>query len=161
MVLDPRKTAKPAEIDLVSRDLLPVVRHFLRNLSGAEYGSWRIAYSLAAEIWGEPRGLAIAHKTQALLTAVLSNRAHPLDVADPGCLTARGRLTPDETLLLALVGHMRAEEVPQARRCIAALTDGRIPATVVQAGLELCTQLGMTPPPSRRDPSRPRLRVVG
>ena len=149
----------PDMLDPVSRHLLPVLRYFLSALQSPDGQSWRFAYSAAAEIWGEARGLAVAHRTQNFLSALLKSRPVPLRHADPLCLEARAELTEDECLLMALLTRMRADETAQARDMLAALTGGRIAAAAVRTGLELSAVLD-APSGKRRGRQAPVLRAV-
>jgi len=147
------------DLDPVSRRLLPVLRHFLSNLQGNVPGAWRLGYATALEVWGEPRGLVIAHRAQDFLSAVLSSRPVPFRHADPLCPVARLCLSDDECVLLALLTHMRADEAGPARDMIAALTGGRIEAAVVRTGLDLSAVLD-GPHGLARSRARPRLAAV-
>lgn len=151
-------------LDPVSRNLLPVLRHFLLVLQGEKPQGWRQAYTIAAEIWGEARGLAIAHRAQAFLSALLQSRPGPIASADPLCLTARQDVTEDEQLVLMLLTYMRLDQTPLAREILASLTGGRIEAACVRTGLTLCAVLDGDTVARRDKPvcgaTRPALRVV-
>lgn len=147
------------DLDPVSRRLLPVLRHLLSDLQGNVPGAWRLGYATAVEVWGEPRGLVIAHRAQEFLSAVLSSRPVPFRHADPLCPVGRLCLSDDECVLLALLTHMRADEAGSARDMIAALTGGRIEAAVVRTGLALSAVLD-SPHGRARSRARPRLAAV-
>jgi hypothetical protein len=159
MTLTARFKPSPDSLDPVSRSLLPVLRHLLQSLQCSGSDGWQTAYATAAEVWGEGRGLAIAFRSQRFLAALLRSRPGPLRHADALCPDARRTLTDDECILLALLAHMRDDEAAAARDMLAALTGGRIEASVVRTGLELCGLLGGTGAASRGR-RKPRLEVV-
>ncbi|MBF9052518.1 hypothetical protein GTA62_21155 [Roseobacter sp. HKCCD9010] len=154
-----RKKPTPDALDPVSRSLLPVLRYFLLGLQDTGHAGWQTAFGTAVEIWGEARGLAIAHRAQLFLSALLNSRPVPLSHSDPFCPEARLSLTDDECVLLALLSHMRDDEAPAARDMLAALTGGRIEAAVVRTGLDLCAVLDGTHG-AQRGKGAPRLSVV-
>ena len=137
--------------------LLPILRHLLQDLTLGERGAAFRGYATAAELWGEGRGLAIAHRAHRFLDALLRSRGKPLDTTDPLGPAARGALTGDEALLMALIDQMRRDQTRGARNTLAVLAFGRVEAGVVQNGLSLASLLGDMPGPSAR---RPVLRVV-
>lgn len=158
MTISARKRPSPQSLDPVSRNLLPILRHFLTGLQEPASTGWQNAYGIAAEVWGEGRGLAVAFRAQKFLAALLRSRSVPLRHADPLCPEDRLTLTDDECLLLALLSHMRDDETAQARDMLAALTCGRVEAAVVRTGLELCGILDGGAAASSR--GAPRLTVV-
>ena len=148
-----------ADFDPVSQRFLPVLRHILSNLQGDAPLSWRNAFTIAVEVWGEARGLAIAFRAEAFLSALLASRPVHLRVADPLNPEERAHLTEDEISLLALLTYMRADETPAARDRIAALTGGRVEPAVVRTGLDLARLLGGPPGHAVRRKA-PRLAIV-
>lgn len=146
-------------LDPVSRNLLPILRHFVEALQTPSSAGWRVAYATAVEIWGEARGLAIAHRMQAFVAAVLQNRPVPLHCNPPPDIDARDTLTEDETLMIALLRHMRADQTASARMTVQALAAGRTPSAVVRAGLVLRDILD-GPQQAPRAPIRARLSLV-
>jgi len=157
----PRLRPRLEDLLPVEQRLLPVLRHFLCSLQGDAPRAWQLAYGTAAEVWGEARGLAIAHRAQAFLSALLNSRPVPLRHADPLCPEARLQLTEDEHALLALLMHMRADETAPARNWLANLTGGRVEAAVVHTALDLCVVLDGRAPAKPKDQPRARLQVVG
>ncbi|MEM7721096.1 MAG: hypothetical protein AAF376_01870 [Pseudomonadota bacterium] len=146
-------------LDPVSRTLLPVLRYFLCGLQQPGHRGWQTGFLVAAEIWGEARGLAIAHRTQVFLSALLNSRPVPLLHSDPLCPEDRRNLTDDECVLLALLSHMRDDQARPARDMIAALTGGRVEAAIVRSGLDLCSVLDGTHG-AQRVKGPPQLSVV-
>lgn len=136
-----RRAFHPDQLDPVGRHLLPVLRYFLCALQGDKDNRWRIGYTAAAEVWGESRGLVIAHRAQNFIAALVHSRKERLLHTDPlsfdGCMD----LTNDECLLMALLTHIRADEAPQARDILAILTQGHVEAEVVRSALSLCAVL--------------------
>lgn len=146
-------------LDLVNAALLPLVRHHLSALQGTSPLGWCYAFSMATERWGEARGLALAHRTQLFLSAVLACRPVPLQTSDPLDLDCRSILTADERTLMDALTAMRSDQTPLARDLLAQLTVGRVTAAVVQSGLSLALLLE-TPQALVRRPQPPKLRAV-
>jgi hypothetical protein len=153
-------THTSATLDPVNAALLPVIRHHLAALQGTDPLAWRIATRLASKRWGEARGLALAHRTQEFLSAVLACRPVPLAATDPLDLERRKTLTSDEATLLETVLAMRTDNTPRARTLITQLTAGRVTAAAVKTGLSLADVLDAQPSQIRR-PTAPPLRAVG
>ncbi|MCF2905403.1 hypothetical protein L0666_10405 [Octadecabacter sp. CECT 8868] len=148
-----------ANIDPEIRALLPVLRHHLAALQGASPLSWRLAFSVAEERWGEGRGLALAHRSQVFLSALLASRCVPLQCVDPLDIDERHTLTEDEFILMRALSGMREDNAPLARDLISDLTGGRVTAATVKAGLTLVHLLS-APLTSIRRPTPPKLRAV-
>ncbi len=147
----------------VVQRLLPILRYHLSALQGADPHSSYRAYEVAAQIWGEPRGLMIGHRAQAFIAALLQSRSVPVEHVDPLDADRRGGLTGDEALLLELITAMNADRTDEARDALARLTRGRMDAPVVRAGLSLAAVLDPVPGNAYMDcarVSRPRLRAV-
>lgn len=151
-------------LDPVEQSLLPVFRYFLLSFQDNDGQGWRLAFSVAAETWGEARGLAIAHRAQTFLSALLQNRAVPFQSADPLCLKERAEVTKDEADLLALLSHMRADETGAARNILRNLVGERCHSATVKTGLQLCDILECRQQNRCNGSGRPRtkshLRVV-
>ncbi|WP_045998088.1 hypothetical protein [Loktanella sp. S4079] len=139
------QTPDAGQLDVVSGALLPIVRHFLNAYLNPESFGWRHAYGASAEVWGEARGLAIAHGVQQFLSAVLKARPVPVAYMDPLDIDQRETLTHDEVDLLGLIAAMRADKTAQARETIMRLTGGQVPTQLVESGLKLAAQLDRNP----------------
>lgn len=148
-----------SDMDHETVALLPVLRHHLAALQGANPLSWRLAFSLAEQRWGEGLGLALAHRSQVFLSALLASRSVPLRCVDPLDIDHRHTLTSDEAVLMKALSAMRADDAPLAREMISSLTGGRVTAATVKAGLSLVHLLG-SPLTSIRRPDAPKLRAV-
>ena len=148
-----------ANMDPVDAALLPVIRHHLAALQGENPLAWRQAFAIAEQQWGEGRGLALAHRSQVFLSALLSCRNVPIRCIDPLNIDERHTLTEDERLIMNAVSAMRSDDAPQARQLIALLTGGRLTAVIIQAGLSLALLLE-TPKTTIRRPDAPKLRAV-
>jgi hypothetical protein len=129
------------DLDPVSKALLPVLRHFLSCLQGDVPGAWQQGFLDAVETWGEARGLAIAHRGQAFLAALLRSRKGRLAYCEPCCTGPHHAVSDDELSLLALLRHLREDQPGLARNKMAALTRGRIDAEVVRSGLAFAALL--------------------
>jgi hypothetical protein len=147
------------QLDVVSRALLPVVRHFLNAFMQPDSQGWRLAFASASATWGEARGLSIANGTQTFLSTVLRARPVPLAYCDPLDIDARQHLTLDEGDVLSLLAAMRADETPKAREILARLTGGHIPSRIVSQGLLLAAQLD-SDGEVLRSSKRPQLTLV-
>jgi len=134
--------------------LLPVLRMFVWSAAEPQTYAWRSAYDKAAETFGEARGLALAHKLQALLWALMRGKPAPIEVKEVSTETT---LTDDEVLILEMVVAMGRDDTAQARDALALLTCGRVHAEVVRLGLDLARALNAEPP---QRAERPLLRVV-
>ncbi|SMX30869.1 hypothetical protein [Octadecabacter ascidiaceicola] len=139
--------------------LLPVLRHHLAALQGSNPLGWRLAFGLAEQRWGEGKGLALAHRSQVFLSALLAARPVPLDCVDPLHIDDRDTLTEDEGNLMIALSAMSSDDAPRARLTIMALTGGRVPASAVSTGLSLVHLLGSSPTTIRRS-GAPALRAV-
>ena len=128
-------------LNAVNRALLPVVRHFLDALQNPQRTGWRIALESAVEIWGEARGLAIAHRTQQFLSCLMQCRPVPLTYSDPFDMDQRPYLSDDEADILAVLYAMRHDNTPKAREILKSLTGGPLRSAVVQTGLSLAVLL--------------------
>ncbi len=146
-------------LDPVNAAMLPILRYHLTALQGNDPLAWRHAFSVSVECWGEGRGLALAHRAQVFLSALLACRPVPLDITDPFNLDRRAFLTDDEQLLMHLISAMRKEDAPCARDILSLLSGGHVTAAVVQAGLSLAL-LMETPQIKIRRPAPPTLRAV-
>ncbi len=139
--------------------VLPVIRHHVSALQGDTPLAWRLAFGIAEQRWGEGRGLAIAHRCQVFLSALIASRRLPLSTHDPFDIDMRDSLTEDEQTIISILSAMRVDDTPSARQKLAALVDGPLSSTTVQAGLSLALSLGTDHHTIRR-PSAPKLRAV-
>jgi hypothetical protein len=139
--------------------LLPVFRHHLAALHGNHPLAWRMAFSLAEQRWGEGLGLAVAHRSQVFLSALIACRIVPLHCLAPLDIDERQNLTEDEAILRSILSAMRDDDTSQARHLIARVANNRVTAETVRAGLSLAHLLG-SPSTSIRRPQAPKLRAV-
>lgn len=146
-----------AELDQMSKGLLPVLRYFHLSLYEPSSHGWRHGFETAVGTWGQDRGLAIAQATQKFVYDLMRCCQSPLHFNDPLDIDKRGALTSDEQVVLTLLIYMRRDDVENARDVIARLHQGRIDPGFVRHGLALSAMLDGTP--SRV--SRPELSVVG
>ncbi|WP_395172698.1 MULTISPECIES: hypothetical protein [Roseibium] len=138
--------------------LLPLLRHFTLTLSGEKPKGWQIAYGLAAERWGAPIGLSVAHEIGKLVAALETARGSFPKVQDPLCIDARLLVTLDEEYFLLMVHHMRRDETADAREAVWALTEGHTLAAFIRQALGFAARHSLVAPRvSRR---RPILRIV-
>jgi hypothetical protein len=153
------RCANVSTLDPVNAAMLPIMRHHLTALQGDDPLAWRHAFHVAVERWGEGRGLALAHRAQVFLSALLACRLVPLNIADPLDLDRRVFLTDDEQHLMVLLSAMREDDAPCARDLLSLLSGGRVTAAIVQAGLSFAS-LMETPQIKIRKPAPPKLRPV-
>ena len=141
----------------VDQALLPVLRHAVRAFTCPEGQSWRLAYSTAAERWGEARGLALAHASVELITSFLGKDVTP-EVNDPLDMDQRDSVTTHEHLLLLMLGFMRRQDTANARNVMLELCHGQVPASVVKSALSLAGRLDHNTRAKRQ--AAPMLRAV-
>lgn len=145
-------------LDSFEQGLLPVLRQFLLACEDPRSQAWQSAYTIAAERWGEPAGLAAAQLLMKLLRAVLDCREGRFRFIDPLDLEAREGATPDEAALLRMLHHMRRDDTPPAREAVADVTLGQMDPHVIRAGLALAHRFAKGQREGRHAP--PRLQVV-
>ena len=132
------KTADLA--DPVDKALLPVLRHSVRAFTCPEAQSWKLAYSTAAERWGEARGLALAHATVQLIASIMGKGVTP-EVNDPLHVEWRDSVTDHEHQILLMLGFMRRQDTANARDAVLQLCNGHVHAQVVRSALALAARL--------------------
>lgn len=159
MTIHTRNLSGLDSLDPVSKRLLPILRHFLATLQGDSRDGWVVAYGSAVDIWGEGRGLAIAHRCTSFLSALLLSRPVPLDAIDPMCVARWQTVTEDEHAVLALLAAARDDNTAQARTLISDLTGGRVDARVVRSLVAFVALLG-GPGDKHLRATKPRLRAV-
>ncbi len=148
-------------LDEFERGLLAVARHFIACEHSPHQHSWRIAFTVAAERWGDSIGLPAAYALEKLVRAVLACRQNdPFKAGDPFCLDTRELVTPDERLLLETLHHMRRDNTPAARDAIAVMTHGRMDPDVIRAGLSFAKRFACGAGGVRASGRAPMLRVV-
>ena len=131
-------TVESLGLDATEQGLLAVVRHFLTSFAQPETQAWIMAYGTATERWGHSDGARLAQGVLAVLQAALRAReGQGLRFGDPLCPGCRGKATPDEAALMTMLHHMRRDETGQARIALADLTQGRMDAGLIRAGLSL------------------------
>jgi len=151
-------SAADLPIDDFEIGLLPLFRHFTLALSGKNPKAWQLAYGLAAERWGAPIGLSVAHEIGQLVAALENTRGSLPNVQDPLCINARLLVTLDEEYFLLMVHHMRRDETADAREAVWALTEGHTLAGFIRQALGFSARYSLvTPNVSRRGPA---LRIV-
>lgn len=149
------------DLDEFERGLLPVLRHIFRSLAKPEQQSWHLAYSLAAERWGETLGLSVAHALCKVIQAVERSRPNQFDTTDPLEIDLRQTLSQDEQALLLMLNFMRRDLTAQARAAVADVTGGRMDSGVIRAGLSFAARFPAgTAPRGNCTVTRPQLRVV-
>lgn len=139
--------------------LLSVARHHLDALRCPETQAWHLAYSIAAERWGDRIGLPAAHLLARFLRYVVQCRRDGFDYNDPFCEHNRDLVTLDEAALLHVLHFMRRDNTPAARDAVDALTNGRLDPDVIRSGLTFANRF---PAGSETGVQAPvKLRVVG
>ncbi|MFA3917872.1 hypothetical protein [Ruegeria hyattellae] len=140
--------------------ILSVTRHLLVSFRSPETQTWHIAYSIAAERWGDNIGFPAAHRLAKYLKAVLRSRTDSIDFNDPFCVESRDWVTQDEAALLYVLHFMRRDDTPAARDAVETLTLGRMDPDVIRTGLDFAQRFpsGATPAPQHR--TKPVLYVV-
>lgn len=149
------------ELDEFERGILAVARHFLTSFETSEFQFWARAYGAAAEYWGETVGLAVAHRLQKVIRAVLDARDGSVSFYDPLDPASHDNATQDEVTLLRMLRHMRRDEAVPARDAALALADGRMDPFVIRAGLSFADRFSCGASGRSRDGKPPTLRVVG
>ncbi|MEM1273618.1 MAG: hypothetical protein AAGF88_07370 [Pseudomonadota bacterium] len=134
--------------------LLPSLRLFVATGNREQDHLWRKAYTAASDVFGEARGLALAHRLQKALWAVMRARPVPLLVEIDPYDTS---LTNDEVLFLELISAMCEEHTSRAQDILAMLTYGTVDADAIRNGLSLAALVGGVPSSQKK---RPILRVV-
>ncbi len=143
-------------LDPMMKALLPVLRHFFSALNDPPSQGWRHGYEVAIGIWGQGRGLSIAHAVQKFTYDLMRCGETALHFNDPLDIYARPLLTPDERTVLLLLSYMRADNTGKAREVIEGLHQGMIDPILVRHGLALAAMMDATP--ARH--AVPKLRVV-
>jgi hypothetical protein len=153
------------DLDEFEEGLLPVLRHFFLCLAQPERQTWQFAYKIAAERWGEARGLPLAHALFKLVQFIVKARRTGFDAIDPLALEQRDFVTRDEQALLQMLHHMRRDETPRAREAVANVTGCTMDPDVIRAGLSFADHFPATPAQCKRGRNkaglRSHLRVVG
>ena len=149
------------EFDEFERGLLPVARHVLTSFETPELHLWGRAYSEAVEHWGETLGLAVAHRLQKVVRAVLDARDGSLSFYDPRDPASQDHATQDEVTLLRMLRHMRRDEAVPARDAAIALANGKMDPYILRAGLAFADRFSCGTPGQARNGKPPVLRVVG
>lgn len=143
---DTLKPVADLPIDDFEAALLPLLRHFTWALSGDSPKGWQTAYGLAAERWGAPIGLSVAHEIGKLVTALEQTRGALPRVQDPLSMDARLLVTLDEKYFLLMVHHMRRDETADARDAVWALTEGRALAAFIRQALSFAAGHSLVAP---------------
>lgn len=130
----------------------------LRYLQDPNTDSWKRAFVIAVERWGESTGLSVAYLMVRLVDKVQASRMVPMQVNDPLDTSLREWLTVDELMFLEMIHHMRRDNTSRARSAVDRVTGGLRDAGVIQSALRMAHRypVGDT---SRR-PMKPVLRVV-
>lgn len=141
--------------------LLAVFRHFTKTYESPENQSWELAYSVAAERWGERIGLSTAYALMKVIQAVNRCRPAGLEVQDPLSISAKNLATEDEIALIGMLHHMRRDETPQAREFVQILAFGRNDPAIIHAGLSFANRFSMGKRKPRNSSAKHMLYVVG
>ncbi|KZM42919.1 hypothetical protein OA90_27245 [Labrenzia sp. OB1] len=143
---DNLKPVADLPIDDFEAALLPLLRHFTLALSGDSSRGWKTAYGLAAERWGAPIGLSVAHEIGKLVTALEETRGSLPCVQDPLSMDARLLVTLDEKHFLLMVHHMRRDATADARDAVWALTEGHTLAAFIRQALGFAARHSLAAP---------------
>ena len=154
MVKRDKKTI--AQLDPISRALLPVIRYFYLSFREPSLHSWRLGFDCAIGTWGQDRGLVIANATQKFIYDLHRCRKSALHFCDPLDIDMRDTVAPDEKTVLRLLIFMRKDQTRKARNIISILHQGRIDPVFVRHGLELAATLDGEPTRAKS----PKLKVV-
>ncbi|WP_152563294.1 hypothetical protein [Ruegeria halocynthiae] len=146
--------------DTFENGLLVVARHHFDSLARPETQAWHLAYSIAAERWGDRVGLSAAHLLARFLRYVVQCRDVAFDHADPFCEYSRGQLTEDEATLMYVLHFMRRDDTAAARESVDALTRGRLDPDVIRSGLTFANRFPAGSTPQAGTHTAARLRVV-
>ncbi|WP_254437934.1 hypothetical protein [Ruegeria arenilitoris] len=141
--------------------VLAVARHHLDALRCPETQAWHLAYSIAAERWGDNIGLPAAHLLARFLKYVVRCREDGFDHIDPLCEHSRDLVTEDEASLLSALHFMRRDDTPAAREAVEELTQGRLDPDVIRSGLTFANRFPAGASPAIRARCGVKLRVVG
>ncbi|MEM0947466.1 MAG: hypothetical protein AAGB07_18535 [Pseudomonadota bacterium] len=140
------KAVADLPIDEFEAALLPLLRHFTLVLSGKNPNGWQTAFGLAAERWGAPIGLPVAHEIGKLVAALEETRGSLPRVQDPFCTDARLLVTRDEERFLLLIHHMRRDNTAGARDAVWALTDGHALSAFIRQALSFAAKHTLVAP---------------
>lgn len=148
------------ELDDFEEGLLPILRHFMMNLTKPEAQAWQHAFKIAAERWGETLGLSVAHALFKLVNYTFKARRHPFECIDPLSIDQRNFVTRDEQSFLQMLHHMRRDETPQARDAVANVTGCTMDPDVIRAGLSFADRFPAGRITRNSLGQKPNLRVV-
>lgn len=147
-------------LDAFERGLLKVARQFLVSHESPDTQAWHYAFLISVERWGEPIGLAAAHRLAKYVKAVLRFRADGLVFQEPFSETARAYVTNDEALMLAVLHYMRRDQTSYARDAVAALTLGQMDPDIIRTGLSFANRFSAGAETQDKRPCSPDLRIV-
>ncbi|MCG7521550.1 hypothetical protein [Ruegeria sp. Ofav3-42] len=146
--------------DTFETGLLVVARHHLDALRCPETQAWHLAYSIAAERWGDSIGLPAAHLLARFVKYVMQCRNDGFDYNDPFCEHSRGLVTVDEATLLNALHFMRRDDTSAARDAVESLTKGRLDPDVIRSGLTFANRFPAGASSQIATQSGAKLRVV-
>ncbi|MEP0963969.1 MAG: hypothetical protein ABJQ70_00790 [Roseobacter sp.] len=146
--------------DEFERGLLSITRHFFASFETPAVQSWRFAYGISAERWGESIGFAAAHKLHKVVLATLAARDDAFGFLDPLSPEARLNATADEIQLLKMLHHMRRDQTPLARDAVEQICGGLCDPSLVRAGLSFAQRFSLGSDVARQRPTKSHLRVV-
>ncbi|MDG2283934.1 MAG: hypothetical protein P8N43_00135 [Alphaproteobacteria bacterium] len=130
-----------AQLDPMSKALLPVLRYFYLTLKVPASHGWRHGFDCAIGTWGQERGLVIANATQKFMYDLIRCAQSTLYFCDPLDISIRNTVARDEKVVLSLLTCMRQDQTGKARDIIAILLQGRIDPVFVRNALELAAKL--------------------
>lgn len=155
-----RQVVENLPFDSFEVGLLTVSRHFLDVMRCPETQAWHLAYSIAAERWGDRIGLPTAHLLARFLKYVVQCREDNFDHTDPFCEQSCGLATADEIALLYVLHFMRHDNSAAARNAVEELTQGRLDPDVIRAGLTFANRFPAGASPNEIATKGVRLEVV-
>ncbi|SDW97028.1 hypothetical protein SAMN05444358_10274 [Ruegeria halocynthiae] len=157
---DSTQTIDSFAFDSFEKGILIVARHHLDALRCPESQAWHLAYSIAAERWGDRIGFPAAHLLARFLKHVSLCRDGVLGHIDPFCEHSRDLIALDEVELLYVVHFMRRDNTSAARNAVEDLTRGRMDPDVIRSGLTFANRFPAGAEPQERQVLGAKLRVV-
>ena len=146
--------------DAFETGLLTVARHHLDALRCPETQAWHLAYSIAAERWGDSIGLPASHLLARFIKFVVACRTDGFEHNDPFCEQSRSLVTEDEAALMYALHYMRRDDTPAAREAVEALTKGRLDPDVIRSGLTFANRFPAGKSPHVASQAVTKLRLV-
>lgn len=147
--------------DTFERQLVPVLRRLVRTYQKKDTLAFFRTYDRAVQLWGEPIGLSIVHLLQKLILEFTKCRGEPLECFFPSDRTQLDVVSRDEYNLIAMLHHMRRNEIKSACQFADDLANGSASSKALQQSLNFSKRFnGCTKTPTSRSRARVRLKVV-